>query len=806
MGARNETTFIRWLHLTDLHMGAPRQKWMWPFAKDRLFEDLETLCRRLPIDLVLFTGDLAYSGGGSPASIGPPVWPEYANVNDVLDKLWDRCFSGQETLPVLLAVPGNHDLRWPSPTDPVVKVLERWHDDPDVERCFWDDCPGSVNPYRATVASAYAPYAEWWNTAPYRPAGIRDGLLPGDFSFTFIKNGWELGFVGLSSAFLQLTDKDQHGRVVVGLRQLNDVCGSDWVEWANAHHGCVLLTHHPLQWLHPSSQSALAMNGLDKFYLHLCGHLHVPESLEILSGGQHRLPLQWIGRSLFGLEHVDQTVYRTHGYTIGELACHGRPLSGTLWFRPRAKIDHNRVWDLGPDPGPDGLLDRLGRTKPRKIKLRTPVNTPLIAPWEWVFHPSHPHPRHGQAFASELLTRPIVLRRTGGKTTVTIDRQGAVHGVFNTAGKNELVRHDLGSKAAAKWARETDERVHEFMSGHDDAEMTIELNIHMRMRWCSGGVLPVVHFQGERERALWTPFFFRDIQPIGWNLALGASESVGELNHPNYALLREFLEEILVLPYEPVAGLRCTPRVFLSDNLALAQELCERAEEFSDEHLELRNRADGLNLEPARWSRETAEAAVKYRLADSLPVDLHIIDRDTRRTHHNEGLLVCFNLTELAAEVIQVYNFELAPGDYLLDGEIAMDEDKSFIVRQPVALISHDYLRRVFGEGVAPKASESWDIFQKGSREKERVEMPSVRPSEAPKFDDDEIRLFDWDVKRLCEISASAAPGQQKAKDFVRNYYDDYFKKDDKGKYVAAFPLFTPAAAKALTYYFGVCG
>jgi 3',5'-cyclic AMP phosphodiesterase CpdA len=55
-------TTLRWLHFTDLHIDRPddarRQ-----LAGDLFLEDLKRVTRKLgPWDVVLFTGDLAYSG------------------------------------------------------------------------------------------------------------------------------------------------------------------------------------------------------------------------------------------------------------------------------------------------------------------------------------------------------------------------------------------------------------------------------------------------------------------------------------------------------------------------------------------------------------------------------------------------------------------------------------------------------------------------------------------------------------------------------------------------------------------------
>ena len=78
---------------------------------------------------------------------------------------------------------------------------------------------------RLTVTAAFSEYESWWKrrSAPLAERGLRRGLLPGDFSFSFERYGMRLGVVGLNSAFLHLSDAVP--KVHVGLKQFNDACG-----------------------------------------------------------------------------------------------------------------------------------------------------------------------------------------------------------------------------------------------------------------------------------------------------------------------------------------------------------------------------------------------------------------------------------------------------------------------------------------------------------------------------------------------------------------------------------------------------
>src|SRR5947207_15969570 len=94
-----------WLHLTDFHYGLTGQFTLWPNLRAPFLEDLERLHDRSgPWDAVLFTGDLVQSGE-------PGQFRDMQR--EVLDRVWDKLGKLGSGEAVLLAVPGNHDLRRP---------------------------------------------------------------------------------------------------------------------------------------------------------------------------------------------------------------------------------------------------------------------------------------------------------------------------------------------------------------------------------------------------------------------------------------------------------------------------------------------------------------------------------------------------------------------------------------------------------------------------------------------------------------------------------------------------------------------
>ncbi len=67
-------------------------------------------------------------------------------------------------------------------------------------------------------------------------------------------------------------------------------------------------------------------------------------------------------------------------------------------------------------------------------------------------------------------------------------------------------------------------------------------------RWANGGVLPILRYRGKDYFCL----FYRDIPPIGWNIANGSSDTIDEMLKPWKIVLREFGEEIFF--YDVKAG------------------------------------------------------------------------------------------------------------------------------------------------------------------------------------------------------------------------------------------------------------
>nr|VFK29512.1 MAG: Calcineurin-like phosphoesterase [Candidatus Kentron sp. MB] len=132
------TTFS-WLHLTDLHYGASKNQWMWTEeTKTGFYQDIQRLHKVCgPWDLILFTGDLADANAVREDPGKTDIWQKLEKeIREIRQKVAE--LSGGEE-PLLLAVPGNHDLERPEEDNPAAKYLAHRFWNGDVQKDFWSE-------------------------------------------------------------------------------------------------------------------------------------------------------------------------------------------------------------------------------------------------------------------------------------------------------------------------------------------------------------------------------------------------------------------------------------------------------------------------------------------------------------------------------------------------------------------------------------------------------------------------------------------------------------------------------------------
>jgi hypothetical protein len=350
-----------------------------------LFKSLTELYSRCGRwDMICFTGDLGFSGESA----------QYSQVDDLLGRLGGLLRNLDRSAdPLLLAVPGNHDLKRPrrdtASRRAAYSSLKRMLSDLDERAAFFED---SMHPGRVMVNECFSGYSAWWQQHSARLPRYQAGLLPGDFSTVIERNGLRLGVIGLNTAFLHLDDQAE-SQLLLDVRQLHAACGGDGAKWTAECDLCLLLTHHPPVWLHPSAQLASEIVTPKRFAVHLFGHMHLAQSLQQhRSGDTETYRIQ--GHSLFGMEHYGDPAgpHRHHGYLAGELKVSGSERRAALTIWPRlakgqpggsrrlvADTDHFSLQDAttGTEPvlvplHPDGPLMRSATGTPTRPASEAP--------------------------------------------------------------------------------------------------------------------------------------------------------------------------------------------------------------------------------------------------------------------------------------------------------------------------------------------------------------------------------------------------------------------------------------------------
>jgi hypothetical protein len=255
------------LHLSDLQVGGGGTLWQRPDYRAEIERDLRDLHGLTgPWDLVLVTGDLTLAG----------TEREFALAAEVLDSILDFLRSlGSD--PLLLAVPGNHDLtRTGMHAAFQHKTAQR--------AAFWASDNDSI---RQPIHRAFHTFSSWLQTCRKQQAGtrleVRSGTFPGDFAATLEKDGARFGIAGLNTAIFLLSDSGFQ-EPDCDASQLRGAMGGDIARWAGQNVASILITHHAPNKLHYEGRRSLmqeiAPTG-GAFLLHLCGSRRgAPDALD----------------------------------------------------------------------------------------------------------------------------------------------------------------------------------------------------------------------------------------------------------------------------------------------------------------------------------------------------------------------------------------------------------------------------------------------------------------------------------------------------------------------------------------------
>jgi hypothetical protein len=270
----------------------------------------------------------------------------------------------------------------------------------------------------------------------------------------------------------------------------------------------------------------------------------------------------------------------------------------------------------------------------------------------------------------EVLLSQFTLRRRRGARGVELEVafDGTTPSTWNRLGREAVRRRTPRfERQAALYKEKLDRILLDGRAGrfrHDDPGFLF--------RWASAGALPIVNL-GRKD---YYCFFFRDVFPIGWNIANGATESRDELLNPLHALEREIGEELVVL--DPVRERRLVLHPD-KDALLAHPEPSRFRTRWREQYRGLDITRYGVNRLPLRW--EDAPDRVIVRMG-----------RQLRRL---QNCFVNINAADFGIELDRIARIPLDDRLVLCDGEVAADR----VLNRPVGLFEVSTLQRDLAGG-----------------------------------------------------------------------------------------------------------
>ncbi len=257
------TETIRWLHLSDFHVGKD------DYASRKMFEYiiehvLEQKARGFTPDFIFLTGDLANNGLQAEYEV---FWLEF------VDPLHTAI--GGDISQRTFAVPGNHDVNrkeHPAFSPDEINAPNSRYFDPTDEGMH----------LRKMLAPRFKAYIE--NDITETAGAFSDAN--GAFAQTISVRGIQVGVAGINTAWISKDDKDERrlspGKSLLEAA-LNQIKGA---------HLNIVLGHHPVSWLYPDQQKSIhsLLGKHNVLYLH--GHLHEAWAEPNYGGGYPYLAIQ----------------------------------------------------------------------------------------------------------------------------------------------------------------------------------------------------------------------------------------------------------------------------------------------------------------------------------------------------------------------------------------------------------------------------------------------------------------------------------------------------------------------------------
>jgi hypothetical protein len=189
-------------------------------------------------------------------------------------------------------------------------------------------------------------------------------------------------------------------------------------------------------------------------------------------------------------------------------------------------------WPLAPFPGACHVTDRSNSTT-----MTTPP-------------PNAVQPLHiaEDRFLQILLSKFTLTRHNGMQgpsIELSIHFDDDTPAIWDQEGKRFL-RSILSLDKRKRFQRALDEFI---IERHGVGPFKVE-DPDFFFRYASGGTLPLIEFDEASGTKRYYCFFYRDVHPIGWNIANGGTDTRPELLNPLETIKRELREELIIADFE----------------------------------------------------------------------------------------------------------------------------------------------------------------------------------------------------------------------------------------------------------------
>lgn len=253
---------ICWLHISDIHMRVS-EAWSHDVVLRVMCEDIaRQRGEGTPADFILATGDLAFSGKAD----------EYRLAAEFFDAL-----SAASAVPKgrIFCIPGNHDVdrdRQKMCFEGARHVLQ------DMSHVDSFLTPGEdfetllkrQENYRSFLESCFRGQDRVWT-----PEGL-------GYVSCVVVDDVRLVIVGLNSAWLAEGGLSDHGKLLLGERQVVDALA---LAARLDPHVVIAMAHHPLRLLQEFDRGPVQRRIEDACHFFHCGHLHEPETRHVDHAG-----------------------------------------------------------------------------------------------------------------------------------------------------------------------------------------------------------------------------------------------------------------------------------------------------------------------------------------------------------------------------------------------------------------------------------------------------------------------------------------------------------------------------------------